>query len=133
MADSRYPSNLIDLRVHRRYQPDVVSLACRRVAAARHQAGLTRAGFAAALEPMIGWLPPSELISRWETAIDPPGRVVVAAEVISPPVAATLRQADQPVLIGNFGVATAIDARAGDAPEVDARNMVAWVESTNIS
>ena len=44
-------------RTLRCYRPDVVSLACSKVAAARKQTGLPVAAFAAALEPLLGWSP----------------------------------------------------------------------------
>ena len=78
----REPS-VTDLRTRRGYRPDVISLACRRVATAREQAGLSVAAFAAALEPLLGWSPAPDLVETWESAVAPPGQVVIACEVIA--------------------------------------------------
>jgi hypothetical protein len=85
MTSTRNPSGIIDLAAHPAYKPDVASLTCQRVAAARRQAGLTRAAFAAALQSLLRWTPPvtEELIKAWETTAPPPGQVIVAGEVIA--------------------------------------------------
>lgn len=74
---------VIDLRTRHSYRPDLVSLACARVAAARKQSALSLAAFATALEPLLGWAPTADLVRTWETEIAPPGQVVIACEVIS--------------------------------------------------
>jgi hypothetical protein len=81
-AGERKPS-VTDLRTRRGYRPDVISLACKRVATAREQTGLSVAAFAAALEPLLGWSPAPDLVETWESAVAPPGRVVIACEVIA--------------------------------------------------
>jgi hypothetical protein len=73
---------VVDLRARRGYRPDVESLACSKVATARKQAGLSVEAFAAALEPILGWLPAPNLVRIWESAVAPPGQVVIACEVV---------------------------------------------------
>jgi hypothetical protein len=77
------PADVVDLRGRRRYRPDVESLACSKVATARKQAGLSVAAFAAALEPLLGWLPTPGLVRTWESAVPAPGEVVIACEVLA--------------------------------------------------
>lgn len=77
------PGNVTDLRSRRRYAPDVVSLACSKVAAAREQAGLSVEAFAAELGPLLGWTPPPDVVRTWESTVDAPGRVVIACEVVA--------------------------------------------------
>src|SRR5712691_127539 len=83
MAADRPPSNVADLRKRKGYRPDVVSLACSRVAGARKQSGLSVVEFAAALEPLLGWMPTPGLVRTWESAVAPPGHVVIACEVVA--------------------------------------------------
>jgi hypothetical protein len=83
MTAGEQPPGVIDLRACRGYRPDVVSLACSRVAMAREQAGLSVAAFAAALKPLLGWSPPPSLVETWESTVAPPGQVVIACEVIA--------------------------------------------------
>jgi len=73
---------VVDLRARRGYRPDVESLACSKVATARKQAGLSVEAFAAALEPILGWLPAPDLVRTWESTVAPPGQVVIACEVV---------------------------------------------------
>jgi tetratricopeptide (TPR) repeat protein len=87
VADEQ-PSNVVGLWAHHRYRPDPASLACRRVAAARQQTGLSRTEFAAALRQLLPWAPTPELISSWETDVPPPGDVVVACDLVAHQVAA---------------------------------------------
>ena len=77
------PADVVDLRGCRGYRPDVESLACSRVAAARKQTGLSVAAFAAALGSLLGWSPAPDLIRTWESAVAPPGQVVIACEVLA--------------------------------------------------
>ena len=77
------PADVVDLRGRRGYRPDVESLACSKVAAARKQTGLSAAAFAAALKPLVGWLPTPDLVRTWESAVPAPGEVVVACEVLA--------------------------------------------------
>lgn len=74
---------VVDLRTRRGYRPDVVSLACSKVAAARERTGLSVAAFAGALEQLLGWPPTPELVKAWESTVAPPGQVVIACEVIA--------------------------------------------------
>jgi hypothetical protein len=76
-------ADVVDLRARRGYRPDVVSLACSKVATARKQARLSAGAFAAALEPLLGWLPTPDLVRTWESAVAPPGQVVIACEVLA--------------------------------------------------
>ncbi len=70
------------LSTHHRYRPDMVSLACGRVAEARQRAGLSVEAFSAVLGQLLGWPPPPDLIKAWESGVPPPGQVVIACEVI---------------------------------------------------
>ncbi len=79
--DSRGPSNLTDLRGRLGYSPDVVGLACRRMAAARERTGLSRPAFAASLRSLLGWTPAPEMIKHWESTVAPPGEVAEAAGI----------------------------------------------------
>jgi hypothetical protein len=83
MTAGKQRPGVVDLRTRRGYKPDVVSLACDRVAAARKHAGLSVAEFAAALEELLGWLPTTDLIETWESTVDPPGKIVIACEIIA--------------------------------------------------
>ncbi len=132
------PSNLIDLRASRRYKPDVVSLACRRVAAARHQTGLSRPAFASSLQPLLGWTPSPEVIKSWESAVAPPGEVVVACEVVSSQAAhgAQILHSDASPKDTSPILATMPPPKtlnSADVSKADARSVIAWVESTNTS
>jgi hypothetical protein len=108
--------SVIHLRTRRSYRPDLVSLACARIQAARKLSGLSLAAFAAELEPLLGWAPAADLVRTWETEVAPPGQVVIACEVVSsrPPqphqgsgdeVAAAVQEAeaDQAWLLGDLG------------------------------
>src|SRR2546430_72165 len=81
-AGEQHP-RVVDLRTRRGYRPDVVSLACNKVAAARERAGLSIAAFAGALEQLLGWAPAPDLVRAWESTVAPPGQVVIACEVIA--------------------------------------------------
>jgi hypothetical protein len=74
---------VVDLRTRRGYRPDVVSLACSKVAAARERTGLSVAAFAGALDQLLGWPPTPDLVRAWESTVAPPGQVVIACEVIA--------------------------------------------------
>jgi DNA-binding transcriptional regulator YiaG len=74
---------LVDLRSRADYRPDVTSIACRRLASAREQAGMSPAVFAAALTPLIGWAASADLVRQWESAVAAPGQVLAAAEIIA--------------------------------------------------
>jgi hypothetical protein len=83
MTASGPPANVTDLRSRRRYVPDLVSLACRKVASAREQAGLSVAAFAAELGQLLGWMPAPDLVRTWESTVAPPSHVVIACEVVA--------------------------------------------------
>ncbi len=83
VGDSRGPSHLTDLRGRLGYRPDVVGLACRRMAAARERTGLSREAFAASLRSLLGWTPAPEMIRHWETTVAPPGEVAEAADIVA--------------------------------------------------
>jgi len=53
---------------------------------ARERAQLDPGAWALALAPMTGWTAPVEVVHQWETTVAAPGQVVVAAEVLAPPV-----------------------------------------------
>jgi tetratricopeptide (TPR) repeat protein len=76
-------SDVADLGTRGCYAPDVVGLACGKVATVREQARLSLAAFAAALEPLLGWSPDPSLIEAWESVVPPPGQVVVACELLT--------------------------------------------------
>jgi hypothetical protein len=75
--------NVTDLRSRRGYAPDLVGLACSKVASARQQSGLSAEEFAAELGRQLGWIPTLDILGRWETTVDPPSRVVIACEIIA--------------------------------------------------
>jgi hypothetical protein len=87
-----HPSAVTDLRARRGYRPDVINLACGRVAEARKQTGLSLAAFAAALEPLLGWAPAPDLVAAWESTVAPPGQVVIACKVLASRAAGTDRE-----------------------------------------
>jgi hypothetical protein len=74
--------SLVDLGALRGYKPDVVGLACSKVAAAMKSTGLQVAAFAAALEDLLGWRPEPDMIRAWQSTVPPPGQVVMACEVL---------------------------------------------------
>lgn len=88
MAGKRPASSLTAMRSHRNYRPNVVALACGRVASARQETGLSREAFADALWPILGHRPTPDLISVWETTIAPPSDVLVACEILASNLAA---------------------------------------------
>ena len=73
----------VSLAARRGYNPDLVSIACGKVAAARECTGLPVAAFAAALGSVLGWSPAPDLVRAWETSVAPPGHVVVACELLA--------------------------------------------------
>ncbi|MBB5870588.1 hypothetical protein F4553_003967 [Allocatelliglobosispora scoriae] len=75
------PGKIIDLNTRKRFKPDVGALAREQVSQARQRLGLSRPDFAERLEPLIGWLPSPEVIESWETAVVPPGDVLMAANL----------------------------------------------------
>ena len=78
-------SKLVDLSSRSRYHPDVVGLACGRVASARARLGVSRADFAKALTHLLGWTPSADTIELWEKcAAPPPGDVITASEILAP-------------------------------------------------
>jgi hypothetical protein len=83
MPDDPHPPDVVLLGSRRQYRPDVVSLACSRVAAARKQSGLTADAFAAALGRLLGWTPSLDLLTAWETTVAPPGHIVIACEIVA--------------------------------------------------
>jgi hypothetical protein len=107
MTASGPPSNVTDLRSRRRYAPDLVSLACRKVASAREQAGLSVVAFAAELGQLLGWMPAPDLVRTWESTVAPPSHVVIACEVV----ASRTAQAE-PVDGGDEVASAACDAEA---------------------
>jgi hypothetical protein len=83
MTDGGPPDNVTDLWSRRGYAPDLFSLACRKVASAREQAGLSAAAFAAELAQLLGWMPAPDLVKTWESTVAPPSHVVIACEVVA--------------------------------------------------
>jgi hypothetical protein len=79
-------SNLVDLRNHGRYKPDVMGLACGKVAATRARLGLTGEEFAGELSRLLSWEPSADIVRSWErAAAAPPGDVLAACDILSPP------------------------------------------------
>jgi hypothetical protein len=83
MPDDTDPPDVVLLSSRREYRPDVVSLACSRVTAARKQSGLSADAFTAALGRLLGWAPPADLLKAWETTVAPPGHIVIACEIVA--------------------------------------------------
>ncbi len=79
-------SELVDLRSHGRYKPDVKGLACGKIAATKAQLGLTAEEFARELGRLLSWEPSPELVRSWEgAAAAPPGDVLAACDILMPP------------------------------------------------
>jgi len=77
-------SKLGDLSGHARYHPDLVGLACGKVAAARAQLGISRADFGTVLGQLLSWTPSAETIEQWEKcAAPPPGDVIAAVDILT--------------------------------------------------
>jgi hypothetical protein len=75
---SALPGEVISLAARPGYRPDLSAIACSQVAAARADAGLSLAEFAARLGPLLGWEPTAEAVKRWEEGTTPPGDVLLA-------------------------------------------------------
>ena len=110
MTGNDRPSNVTDIRSRRRYAPDLVSLTCSQVAAARERAGLSVAEFADALRELLKWpqLAP-DLVRAWESTVDPPGRVLTACAMI------TRQDGTDPAAAGDEVAAAAAEAEAEQA------------------
>jgi hypothetical protein len=79
-------SNLVDLRSHGRYKPDVMGLACGKVAATKARLGLTDEGFAEELSRLLSWEPSADIVRSWvRAAAAPPGDVLAACDILAPP------------------------------------------------
>ena len=83
MPEDQHPPDVVLLSSRREYRPDVVSLACSRVAAARKQSGLSADEFVAALGRLLRWTPSPDLLKTWETTVAPPGHIVIACEIVA--------------------------------------------------
>jgi len=70
------PAGVVSLTARR--QADLGAIASGQVAAARAQAGLAPAAFAARLAALLGWEPSAEAVKRWERESTPPGDVLLA-------------------------------------------------------
>ena len=79
-------SKLVDLRSNGRYKPDVKGLACGKIVATKARLGLTDEEFARELSRLLSWAPSPGLVRSWERAVAaPPGDVLAACDVLSPP------------------------------------------------
>lgn len=79
-------SELVDLRSHGRYKPDVKGLACGKVAATKARLGLTAEEFARELGRLLSWEPSPDIVRSWESAAAaPPGDVLAACDILAPP------------------------------------------------
>jgi DNA-binding transcriptional regulator YiaG len=79
-------SELVNLRNHGRYKPDVMGLACGKVVATRTRLGLTDEEFAAELGRLLSWEPSADIVRSWErAAAAPPGDVLAACDILAPP------------------------------------------------
>jgi hypothetical protein len=83
MPPGEMPGSVTGLCSRRGYAPDLVGLACSKVASARRRAGFSLEEFTSVLEPLLGWAPDPGLLRTWETTVAPPGHVVIACEVIA--------------------------------------------------
>ena len=78
-------SKLVDLTSRTKYRPDVIGLACGKVAATRAQLGLSEAEFAVELSRLLSWEPAVEVIRSWQrAAAPPPGDVIAACAILAP-------------------------------------------------
>lgn len=75
------PAEVVSLAGRRR--ADLGAIASGHVAAARAEAGLDLAAFAARLGSLLTWLPTAEVVMRWEQDTIPPGDVVLACAAIT--------------------------------------------------
>ncbi len=82
MTGSDGTGDVIDLRSRRGYAPDLRGLACRQVGAAREKLGLELEPFADRLGSLLGWTPGVDVLETWETAVVPPGDVLLAAAML---------------------------------------------------
>lgn len=73
--------DVVDLRSRRGYAPDLRGLASGQVASARRKLGLSPAEFASRLGELLDWQPSPEVVETWETAVVPPGDVLLAAAI----------------------------------------------------
>lgn len=81
-------SKLVDLTSHARYHPDLVGLACGKVAATRARLSLSYEEFAVALGRLLTWQPTPGLVQSWErAAAPPPGDVIAACDILAPSLA----------------------------------------------
>ncbi|HEX3922115.1 MAG TPA: hypothetical protein VHY31_07505 [Streptosporangiaceae bacterium] len=74
---------MIDLRAHHGYAPDLVGLVCAQVRDTRARTGMSAREFAAALEPLLGWLPRPGFVQAWESDVEPPSTVVQACAMLA--------------------------------------------------
>lgn len=73
--------NLVERRTKSR--ADAADTAKLQLLNARQRAGLDRAAFAEALSNYLAWTATADLVETWETAVVPPGDVLVAATAIA--------------------------------------------------
>ena len=104
---------VVDLYSRREHDPGVTGRACRRLAAARAQAGMTEQDFAAALRPLIGWLPTPGRIATWETRVAAPGDVLVASDLVASRALADQVVGDDDDDAAVMGAFRAADLRSG--------------------
>lgn len=78
---SAQPAEVVSLAG--RHRADLGAVASGHVAAARAEAGLGLAAFAARLGTLLTWQPTAEVVMRWEQDTIPPGDVVLACAAIT--------------------------------------------------
>lgn len=75
-------SGVVELTSSDRFRPDVAELARRQLASARRRLGLTPEEMARCLGGMVEWPVTAEAVTSWETTSDPPGSVLIAADLL---------------------------------------------------
>lgn len=83
MPENATPSNVVSLRRHASYRPDMAGLAREQIAAARARLGQTVEEFAVTLAGHLTWAPSPAVILGWESTATPPGDVLLAAQFVS--------------------------------------------------
>ena len=74
-------NQVVDLRSRIAQKADVASLARQQMASGRSRLGLSLKEFSEMLATALGWAPTPEMVHSWETAVTPPGDVLLAVSL----------------------------------------------------
>lgn len=83
MSADTQPSNVVNLRSHRNYRPDMAAIARKQFSEARSHLDQTEEEFAATLGQYLTWIPTAGAVRGWETNVAPPSDVLLAARFVS--------------------------------------------------